>query len=179
MKKKIILSLGLIVIIVASVTLGAYAASDIKLLINGKQIKSDIVTVNGSNYVPLRMVGEALGADVKWDAPTRTIIINSGPVEELPTEGVYAAEGLTFYDVTVEEGTYGWDINAEVKNTSGKDVDAALFTATFYGSDGKRIGTASGSSSELKASETKTTTLITSDDLSGWKTIKFQIDMSY
>jgi hypothetical protein len=77
MKKKILLSLALIIIIMASIVFGAYAASDVKLFINGKLIKTDIVNVKGSNYVPLRVVSESLGADAKWDSVARTITITS------------------------------------------------------------------------------------------------------
>ncbi|MBD0381270.1 stalk domain-containing protein [Paenibacillus sedimenti] len=57
---------------------GVYAASsDIKLFINGKQINTDLQVVDGSSYVPLRVVSESLGADVKWDEAARSISINS------------------------------------------------------------------------------------------------------
>lgn len=54
---------------------GVYAASDIRLLVNGKRIDTDIQIVNGSSYVPLRVVSEALGANVNWDEASRTISI--------------------------------------------------------------------------------------------------------
>lgn len=77
MRKKIMLSIGMIVVIAASIALGAYAASDIKLMINGKEIKTSIITVDGFSYVPLRVVSETLGADINWDSVTRTITITS------------------------------------------------------------------------------------------------------
>jgi hypothetical protein len=58
-----------------SLAVGAYAASDIKLFINGKLINADLQIVDGSSYVPLRVVSETLGADVKWDGDKREINI--------------------------------------------------------------------------------------------------------
>lgn len=75
MKKKFFMGLGLSAIIAASVAVGAYAASDIKLFINGKVVSSGVEIIDGSSYVPLRVVSEALGADVKWDGDKREIQI--------------------------------------------------------------------------------------------------------
>lgn len=77
MKKKLMIALGLSGIIAGSVAVGAYAASDIKLFINGKLINSDLQIVDGSSYVPLRVVSESLGADVKWDGTKREISISA------------------------------------------------------------------------------------------------------
>ncbi|MDR6555070.1 copper amine oxidase N-terminal domain-containing protein [Paenibacillus qinlingensis] len=75
MKKKLLIALGLSGVIAASVAVGAYAATDIKLYINGKIINADLQIVDGSSYVPLRVVSESLGADVKWDGDKREIRI--------------------------------------------------------------------------------------------------------
>lgn len=75
MKKKLLIALGLTGVIAASVAVGAYAATDIKLFINGKIINADLQIVDGSSYVPLRVVSESLGANVKWDENKREIII--------------------------------------------------------------------------------------------------------
>jgi hypothetical protein len=77
LKKKLLIALGLSGIIAASVAVGAYAASDIKLFINGKLINADLQIVEGSSYVPLRVVSESLGADVKWDGDKREISISA------------------------------------------------------------------------------------------------------
>lgn len=75
MKKKLLITFGLAGIIAASVAVGAYAASDIKLFINGKLINTDLQIVDGSSYVPLKVVSESLGAEVKWDGDKREIHI--------------------------------------------------------------------------------------------------------
>lgn len=75
MKKKLLIALSLTGIIAASVAVGAYAASDIKLFVNGKKTTASIEIIDGSSYVPLRVVAEALGQEVKWDENKREIHI--------------------------------------------------------------------------------------------------------
>lgn len=75
MKKKLLIALGLSGIITASVAVGAYAASDIKLFVNGKKTTASVEIIDGSSYVPLRVVAEALGQEVKWDEAKREIHI--------------------------------------------------------------------------------------------------------
>lgn len=77
MKRKLIAGIGAITLAASIFTAGVYAASDIRLFINGKQVNADIQIVDGSSYVPLKVVSEALGADVKWDGSARTININA------------------------------------------------------------------------------------------------------
>lgn len=57
----------------------AMAAQSIQILVNGTPIKSDVPAqiVGGRTMVPLRAVGEALGADVQWDNATRSVIIKA------------------------------------------------------------------------------------------------------
>ena len=59
---------------VVQLQLGSQAAS-----INGRPVYLDVPagTVGGRTMVPLRFVSEALGADVKWNGASRTVVINS------------------------------------------------------------------------------------------------------
>lgn len=100
-KKKLLIALGLTGIIIASVAVGAaYASSDIRLLINGKQINSDIQIIDGSSYVPLRVVSESLGANVKWDGDSRTISITSGNAVDAPKSDAKSYN----VDINIENG---------------------------------------------------------------------------
>ena len=49
-------------------------------LIDGRTVYLDVPadTVGGRTMVPLRFVSESLGADVKWNGATKTVVINSG-----------------------------------------------------------------------------------------------------
>lgn len=49
-------------------------------IIDGRTLFLDVPadTIGGRTMVPLRFVAEALGADVKWDGPTKTVLMTSG-----------------------------------------------------------------------------------------------------
>ena len=49
------------------------SAQDISVFVDGKRLDQKPVSVGGSTLVPLRGIFEALGAEVKWDGPTRTV----------------------------------------------------------------------------------------------------------
>ena len=91
MKKKIGLLAGLVPLLIGTFSLGVYAASDIRLIVNGKQVNADIQIIDATSYVPLRAISELLGANVKWDEGSRTITIND---KNLPF--------LRSYDVSVD-----------------------------------------------------------------------------
>jgi hypothetical protein len=146
-------------------------------VVNGTAVTNvEAKVIDGSTYVPLRAVSTMLGAEVGWDSKTKTASVNLGT--KANAKG-YDVRGVTFYDVTVEDGQFGWELATEVKNNGAATIKGMTFTATFYDEDGNRIGTGMGSVSDLRTGEFKTETMVTSDDLTGYKTIKFQIDMSY
>jgi hypothetical protein len=47
--------------------------------VNGREVLLDVpaMTMAGSTMVPLRFVGETLGADVRWDAASQTVLIST------------------------------------------------------------------------------------------------------
>lgn len=51
-----------------------------KALVDGKEILLEVPAqlIKETTYVPLRFVGEALGANVNWDAQTRTVFVDRG-----------------------------------------------------------------------------------------------------
>lgn len=50
---------------------------EVKLLVDGKRVMTDdIYIIEGSTYVPLRAVSEALGARVQWEPETQNVIIS-------------------------------------------------------------------------------------------------------
>ncbi len=52
--------------------------------VNGRKVILDVpaTIIGGSTMVPLRFVGEAFGADVRWDAISRTVLIDTVPAPE-------------------------------------------------------------------------------------------------
>ncbi len=53
-----------------------YAKSGVKLYVNGYRVNHNIILENGTTYVPVRAVSEALGADVIWEQETQTVFVN-------------------------------------------------------------------------------------------------------
>lgn len=51
--------------------------NNIKVVIDGKELKTDKepFTYEGTTYLPVRAVAEAVGKDVKWDSKTQTVIL--------------------------------------------------------------------------------------------------------
>ena len=73
------LCLALALTLVLGTAVTASAASPITLEIDGKTVASAVAPVvdNGTTLVPLRVVTETLGADVKWDAAKKQAIIKT------------------------------------------------------------------------------------------------------
>ncbi|WP_405155078.1 TraB/GumN family protein [Paenibacillus sp. FSL K6-0108] len=63
----------------------------ITAVVNGKTItlKSKLTRINGITYAPIRIVGDAAGYEVRWDAATRTVLLVSkgGETETVQTGG--------------------------------------------------------------------------------------------
>lgn len=78
--------------------------SDIKLYVNGNKVDTSYnepFIYNGSTYLPVRAVGEALGQFVEWDGNTKTVSINSKPSGEK-----YLMDVCPPYDGGVYEETF-------------------------------------------------------------------------
>ncbi|MGG3509693.1 copper amine oxidase N-terminal domain-containing protein [Paenibacillus lautus] len=54
----------------------ATVSDKVNVMVNSKQIK-DGKLMDGVTYVPLRAVGEALGAEIGWDNKTKTATITA------------------------------------------------------------------------------------------------------
>jgi len=81
---------------VFAATLGnAYFNSQVKLMVNGKAVTTDILSAtiagetNGKNYVSARDLAEALGATVTWDGATKTVKVASA-TDSKPTSTGYS-----------------------------------------------------------------------------------------
>ncbi len=89
MKKNKLVRIGIFVLVVMFILSGAVLAADgmkniqvhyknIKVFVNNvlKTPSQEPFLLNGTTYVPLRFISEALGADVDWNGATSTISIN-------------------------------------------------------------------------------------------------------
>jgi hypothetical protein len=114
MKKRIFIIALLLCITLISVT--ALAASDtrqltaifsnIKIIIDNKQISPkdaqgqpvEPFIVNGTTYLPVRAIAEALGKNVKWDDPNKTVNISPKVIGSVNGEDVYDYEYMYYFN---------------------------------------------------------------------------------
>lgn len=61
----------------------AFADPVIRLMLNGQELKTDIAPIpaDGRVMVPIRVISEALGVKIEWDAETNSVIIDSTELE--------------------------------------------------------------------------------------------------
>lgn len=189
--KKLVFVIILVLVAVLSASVGAYASANlvnitaalnkgIKINLQGaawtpKDAKGTVlspITYNSTTYLPLRAVGEALQQEVRYDAKTQTIFLGKEP------DGSYKDGSFMLYDLTVKEGTYSLDVTGEVRNIGQKTL-TGTFTITFFGADGKRMGSAIGFVSGIEPLKTRTIDFSTRDDIMGYKTIRFQVDSEF
>lgn len=83
--KKRALSIALVLAMLLSLSVTAFAAqNDVSIELDGKKVAftsesgKPFVDVNGRTQVPLRVVMEQYGCDVKWDSMSSTAIITKG-----------------------------------------------------------------------------------------------------
>ncbi len=83
--------------------------NSVNLTVNRKKIEADNILYNGTTYVPLRAVADALGKDVGWDGNTNTASINdkgaTQPAIENPSANIYTHKdenGNALYTVEIK-----------------------------------------------------------------------------
>lgn len=99
---------GVIIGITLSVTV-SYATSvltaqvaDFPILVNGKAVSVDAVTINDRTYLPLRALGDSLGINVKWNEQKQQVEVATEEEVTTPTPAPTATPaptktGTTFY----------------------------------------------------------------------------------
>lgn len=82
---KILFVTCIVLVLAVSVSI-AFAQDNIKIIVDGKPVTSDVqATIIGDRtMVPARFVAEALGAKVEWDNVSRIVIITTVKQPQLP-----------------------------------------------------------------------------------------------
>jgi hypothetical protein len=81
------LAVILVTVLICAFAAVTWANEPIKLVVNGQEIKPDVSPqiIGNRTMVPVRWIAEALGAEVEWDAESKTVIIttknSNDPVE--------------------------------------------------------------------------------------------------
>ena len=135
---------------IASLSVSAFAAGgytkqatleydNIKIQIDGQQITPkdpngktvEPFIINGTTYLPVRAVADAVGCGVAWDGKNNTVLLNTdGTVPDVSTtvqdkNTLYDKSGIKVTLVSVENGDKyvgGKKINIVVKNNSDRDI---------------------------------------------------------
>ncbi|MGQ7280577.1 N-acetylmuramoyl-L-alanine amidase [Brevibacillus thermoruber] len=83
MKRRLLLFFVLLVLLLIpgwAAAAGSAKEEPVNLMINGQAVQPDVPPLiqNGRTLVPIRVIAEGLGADVKWDEAARTATIKRG-----------------------------------------------------------------------------------------------------
>lgn len=91
-----------------------------------KLLDAPPVIIDGRTLVPVRFISESLGADVNWDAPTRTVIIST--VSKLPPKPpVYYA-----IKAGLEDAQTKIDISEYIKEGTPADEVFSIFEEVLF-----------------------------------------------
>lgn len=85
--------------------------------INGERLESNSILYNGSTYLPLRKVAEAVGKEVEWTQNTMTANIVDNIEEGDVTDNiVYTENGIIFNEKEYYDNGYVFDIIQDYKD---------------------------------------------------------------
>jgi hypothetical protein len=110
--KKFISGLLAGILIVAGVTAGAqsvrqYTAKEVSypILVNGQMFITDkpIVSINGSTYLPLAVIGDALGVKVSWNSKKSRVEIGEAIIDSENTDNTRDYLGWVPYSTSDPE----------------------------------------------------------------------------
>lgn len=135
-KKKILVSLLATSVIATAFSLGAFAATKTKLLVNGKAANVDTQVIKNTTYVPLRAVSEMLGAQVGYDQSTQTVSITLNNNSASSDKGVVASVNGTnitkddLYNALIEQGGVATLSNLITRSLIEQDAKKHNITVT-------------------------------------------------
>lgn len=134
------------------------AYNNIKIFVDGKQVTTNAepFTYNGTTYLPVRAVSQALGKEVSWDAATKTVYIGQKPTSTTTTPAtstnsekqVYNSNGLKIVYTGMDTDKYGvitakfrvensssknWTVQARDVSMNGTMISPIMSTSTQAG----------------------------------------------
>ena len=109
------------------------------IYVDGKQVQMETYTIDGSNYVKLRDIGQAVGFEVYWDGSAAQIISGKPYTGQPPAQAEVSANHSTQADPDAFTGY----LTAEVYNTIREAVltkQTTSFGSTVKGFTGLKYG---------------------------------------
>lgn len=158
--------------------------NNIKIVVDGKAVSTDTepFIYNGTTYLPVRAVGEALGKEVNWDSTTNTVYLGDVPKTENSqpdnnSDNNAQKDNFVVSNVKKEymSGIGMYRVFGEITNNYDKYYDFVGFSLNFYNGD-NLLTTGSGVVNNIGAGETKTFELYVMSDISSATTYKLQIN---
>lgn len=101
--------------------------NNIKVVVDGKQLITDKepFIYDGTTYLPVRAVGEAVGKNVGWDGVTQTVTLSSGStssnIAQTNNSVLYNENGIKITAQGLGEDYFGKKIKLLIENTSSKN----------------------------------------------------------
>ena len=162
--------------------------SGIQITLDGKTITPkdangavvEPFAVDGTTYLPVRAVADALGLGVDWDGERNTVVLTSPQTGNGETQGteegfIFSTKQTTKYSEYLDWTT----TTSEVTNNSGKDYSYVMVSVTYYSEDGTILGQGSAIISGLLNGQTKTFETTINGDFTSAATLKFQVDTKW
>ncbi|WP_020619028.1 stalk domain-containing protein [Paenibacillus daejeonensis] len=155
-----------------SFVIGAYASSEVSIIINGVKSSSPSKIIEGTTYVPLRSVSEMLNSDVAWNENNKTITISSKDGVKINyIRDIAEDRDFIFRNIRTRKAQYGWDVFFEIENAWNKKVHTGSYILNFYGEDNKKIAQVDGLIVNFPSGKKENIQNITFDDLAHAKSV--------
>ena len=197
MKKRILIALGLVLAFCLAFTTAVFATQatkqskityrSISIVVNGTEIapvdvngvstEPFILNSDGSTYLPVRAVGDALGLDVGWDGNTSTVILNSGGTPKYSSKTPAKTNNektvtLTYRNIKITlDGK-----QVALLNAKGEAVEPFIYNNSTY-LPVRAVATALGC--EIGWDGKTSTVTITKNSVSDLKITKQPVDYEY
>lgn len=115
MKKKWLLIAGAVVLL-SALTTAVFADKPIELVVNGRTVETDVAPqlINNRVMVPVRLVAEAFGAEVKWEEEKNSVWIDTPELESLQRQVKLLHEAVA--PATPREAVEKWAEGVKERN---------------------------------------------------------------
>ena len=158
--------------------------SGIKITLDGETITPrdangtvvEPFAVDGTTYLPLRPLANALGMDVGWDGATQTVILSTGKEPE-KDPGAFDAAAV---ESQLEVKQYGFKSGIwnyaflEITNNSDFDLDITA-NANFYDENGQLVGAKTTNEGPVEHGTTAILYFMPDED---YATMKYDLELS-